>query len=207
MKTSVIYTVGHSTHPLEYFISLLKQYNVNYLIDVRSVAASRFNPQYNKRSLDNSLSSHGVKYLHMGEEFGARQSDLSLLTEEGWVDFEKVRNTRKFINGIIALNELALNGYNLGLMCSESDPLHCHRFSMISPALVDWQVKHILKDKTVVSQADLEHTLLSLYSKKLPSRDMFSGGKTIPEQLNDAYRLCNRDIGYSPAAHKKKFPK
>ncbi|WP_414648338.1 DUF488 family protein, partial [Dinghuibacter sp.] len=53
MKTPTIYTIGHSTHQLDYFLELLKGFSINCLIDVRSVAASTYNPQYNKEPLSN----------------------------------------------------------------------------------------------------------------------------------------------------------
>ena len=87
----IIYTVGHSTHQLDYFLELLKEYGVTCLIDVRSVAASSYNPQYNQEPLKNFLKSNGITYLHFAEEFGARHTDPDLLDDEGKVDFTKVR--------------------------------------------------------------------------------------------------------------------
>ena len=113
MVKPVIYTIGHSTHPIAYFIELLKCYNVNCVVDVRSLAASRFNPQYNKKSLATSLNSQRIEYLHFGEEFGARQIDPSLLDEEGRVDFEKIRNSEKFTRGIERLTKRLREGYSI----------------------------------------------------------------------------------------------
>jgi uncharacterized protein (DUF488 family) len=87
MDKPIIYTVGHSTHPLNYFLSLLQEYGINCLVDVRSVAASRYNPQYNKEPLSNFLKNNGIVYMHLPEEFGARHSDPDLLDEKGKVDF------------------------------------------------------------------------------------------------------------------------
>jgi hypothetical protein len=84
-----IYTIGHSTHQPEYFLELLQAYGVNCIIDVRSIAASAYNPQYNKEPLSNFLKNNKVKYLHFAEEFGARHTDPDLLDDEGKVDFER----------------------------------------------------------------------------------------------------------------------
>jgi uncharacterized protein (DUF488 family) len=65
MDKPVIYTVGHSTHQLDYFLKLLQEYSVNCLVDVRSVAASTYNPQYNKEPLFNFLKQNGIAYLHL----------------------------------------------------------------------------------------------------------------------------------------------
>src|SRR5215213_8109475 len=96
----VIYTIGHSTHPIDYFLELLKKYSVNCLVDVRSVAASSYNPQYNKEPLSNFLKHQGITYMHFAEEFGARHADPDLLDEQGNVDFERVRKSSLFKSGL-----------------------------------------------------------------------------------------------------------
>jgi hypothetical protein len=203
MNKPVIYTVGHSTHPIEYFIGLLKLHSVNCIVDVRSLAASRFNPQYNKKALNDSLDQHGIKYFHFPESFGARQTDPVLLNEKGQVDFKKMRVSDRFEKGVMSLRELAQQDYIISLMCSESEPLNCHRFAMISPGLWDFEIKHILKDSRIITQPQLEEKLLESYSKKIVTHDMFNINRTTQEKLNDAYELCSKKIAYSPMAHKK----
>jgi len=168
MDKPVLYTVGHSSHHIDYFLELLKTYSITCLIDVRSVAASSYNPQYNKDQLADFLKKNGITYLHFAEEFGARHTDSDLLDEEGKVDFEKIRKSRLFKNGVERLWSGLEKGFKIGLMCSEGEPFDCHRFSMISPALEKdgFEVKHILKDKTVKSNAELEKQLLKKYDKK-----------------------------------------
>lgn len=168
MDKPVLYTVGHSSHHIDYFLELLKTYSITFLIDVRSVAASSYNPQYNKDQLADFLKKNGITYLHFAEEFGARHTDSDLLDEEGKVDFEKIRKSRLFKNGVERLWSGLEKGFKIGLMCSEGEPFDCHRFSMISPALEKdgFEVKHILKDKTVKSNAELEKQLLKKYDKK-----------------------------------------
>jgi uncharacterized protein (DUF488 family) len=197
----VIYTVGHSTHQLEYFLELLQEYSVNCIVDVRSVAASSYNPQYNKEPLSNFLKNNRITYLHFSEEFGARHNDPDLLDEEGKVDFEKVRKSWNFKRGVERLWQGINKNFAIALMCSESDPLDCHRFSMVSIALEKdgFAVKHILKDKTLKSNADLELQLLKKYDKKIPKTDIFEN-VTKNEQLKVAYRLRNKEIAYSPYA-------
>ena len=62
MESPIIYTVGHSTHKLDYFLELLQSQSVNCLVDVRSIAASAYNPQFNKEPLSNFLKRNGVIY-------------------------------------------------------------------------------------------------------------------------------------------------
>ena len=202
MDKPIIYTVGHSTHLLEYFLELLQEYSVNCIVDVRSVAASGYNPQYNKVPLSNFLKNNRITYLHFAEEFGARHNDPDLLDEDGKVDFEKVRKSWNFKKGVERLWEGIDKKFTIALMCSESDPLDCHRFSMVSIALEKdgFEVNHILKDKTLKSNSELEMQLLKKYDKKIPKTDIFEN-VSLNEQLKVAYRLRNKEIAYSPYAN------
>ena len=206
MDKPIIYTVGHSTHEIDYFVSLLKEYNVDYLVDVRSLAASSHNPQYNQEPLKNYLKNQGITYLHFPEEFGARFSDPDLLDDEGQVDFERVRKTFAFRNGMERLWQEVDKGHVIVLMCSESEPLDCHRFSMVSVGLIKdgFEVKHIMKDKTLKAHKEVEDQLLKKYDKKLPKPDMFNPNITIEDQLKEAYRLKNKEIGFSPYGKQQK---
>jgi uncharacterized protein (DUF488 family) len=200
MSKPVIYTVGHSTHSIDYFLELLKEYKISCLVDVRSVAASTYNPQYNKEPLSSFLKKNGITYLHFAEEFGARHTEPELLDEEGKVDFEKVRNSKNFLQGVERIRQGLDKGFTISLMCSESEPLDCHRFSMISIALDKdgFDVLHILKDKTLYTNAHLETQLLRKYDKKIPKPDIFNPIVSVSDQLKFAYRLRNKEIGYSP---------
>lgn len=200
MNKPIIYTVGHSTHQLEHFVELLREYSISCLVDVRSIAASNYNPQYNKEPFSIFLKNNGITYLHFGEEFGARHRDPDLLDEEGKVDFEKVRKSWQFQSGVQRLWQGIVKGYAIALMCSESDPLDCHRFSMISLALArdGFDVWHILRDKSLKSNSELEIQLLKKYDKRIPKTDLFKPDISKDDQLKVAYKLRNKEIAYSP---------
>lgn len=200
MSAPVIYTIGHSNHTADHFLELLTAFNISCLIDVRSTAASAYNPQFNKEPLSNFLKHNSIAYLHFADEFGARHTSADLLDEDGKVDFEKVRSSAPFQKGMERLEAGLQKGFTIALMCSESEPFDCHRFSMISLALVrnGFEVKHILKDKTLQSNEDLERQLLKKYDAKLPKPDMFNPSVTREEQLAAAYKLRNKDIAFSP---------
>jgi uncharacterized protein (DUF488 family) len=190
-----IFTIGHSRHPADYFLELLQSQKINCVVDVRSIAASRFNPQYNKPRLSEFLANNGIQYFHLHEEFGARQKDISLLDEIGRVDFEKMRSSEKFKSGISFLKNQSSQGKTIALMCAEADPLNCHRFSMIVPALKkEFQILHVLKDKTVLENEELENKLLKKFRKQLPAISLFDLDET--ERLQQAYLLMNKRIGY-----------
>jgi uncharacterized protein (DUF488 family) len=190
----VIYTVGHSIHKADYFLELIKSAGVDTVIDVRSIAASRFNPQFTKSRLSAFLEANNIRYFHLHEEFGARQKNLELLDEIGRVDFEKVRASKAFQSGIKFLKKEVSEGAVPALMCAEADPLECHRFSMISVALKhDFHVLHILKDKTAIDNTELENLMLKKLKRKLPAPTLFDNENG---SLKTAFRLMNDKIGY-----------
>ena len=197
---ATIFTIGHSNHAPEYFGELLTLFGITCLIDVRSVAASAYNPQYNKEPLLAFLKNRGISYLHFAAEFGARHTNAALLDTDGRVDFEKVRQSTIFRVGVERLRQGLDRGYTIGLMCSEAEPFDCHRFAMISKHLTehDFEVWHILNDKTAVPNADLEDELLKKYRKKIPQPGLFEPHVSRQTQLEVAYRLRNQDIGWSP---------
>ncbi len=196
MKKSVIYTIGHSNHEPEAFAELLLHFGIDCLVDVRSTPASGRFPQFNKAELSDFLKSKGIRYLHFGKEFGARHTDPALLDDDGKVDFEKVRQTANFQNGVERLRAGLEKGFTISLMCSEAEPFDCHRFSMISGFLeqCEFEINHILRDKTLKTNAQLESRLLKKYSHELPL------APSLDEQITAAYRLRNKDIAFSPFA-------
>lgn len=200
MDKPVIYTVGHSSHPATLFLDLLNAHAVTCLVDVRSVAASSYNPQYNKEPLSKFLKANNIIYLHFDKAFGARHTDPDLLDEDGKVNFELVRKSQLFKSGIERLWQGIYKGYKIALMCSEAEPMECHRFSMISIALAQegFDVMHILKDKTLKTNAQMEAELLKKFDKKIPKPDMFQPDITQDNQLKTAYRLLNKEIAFSP---------
>ena len=70
--STIIYTIGHSNHSLEHFLSLLRQHEIEVLCDVRSTPASRYTPQFNSGTLEHVLPDHGIAYEFLGKQLGAR---------------------------------------------------------------------------------------------------------------------------------------
>ena len=89
-------------------------------------------------------------------------------------------------------------------MCSEADPLGCHRFSMISRYFYDngFDVKHILHTKEIKTHEELEKEMISgmlqKRNSKLPEIDQLFGTYTAEDQRRDVYRIKNAAIGYKP---------
>lgn len=152
-----IYTIGHSTHNQDEFVSLLKEYNIEILVDVRSYPGSRYCPQFNKENMRIWLNNNNIQYVHMPELGGRRRKlyniDESLI--DGWThisfrNYAAYTLTDEYEKGIGKLIEIA-NNHNISYMCSESIPWKCHR-SIISNTLtmMGIEVYHIMcKDKFV----------------------------------------------------------
>lgn len=197
----ILFTIGHSKHEIEYFIHLLKMYKINCLIDVRSAPYSRIAPQFNQESLSDFLKLHNIIYLHFPKEFGARQTDISLIDLENKVDYSRIRETNEFKEGVKRVLEGLEKGYNIALMCSEANPFDCHRFVMIAYHFVreGVTVNHILKDGKIIDNSILEEELLKKYAKILPNNDLFTNDVTPKLRLELAYRLRNKDIAFTAA--------
>lgn len=193
-----IYTIGHSIHEIDKFISLLKDNNIDTIVDVRSIPYSKFASQFNRETLKNYLKENNIYYIYMGDLLGARYEDRSLLFDDGKVNFKKVQETVPFQTGISRLEKGLSKGYKISLMCSEKEAFDCHRFVLISEFLArnGISIKHIYPDK-IVSQKFLEQQLLKKYEKKLPVANLFDQEITDELRLKLAYEFRNKDIAYN----------
>lgn len=163
MATSLIYTVGHSTHDIEHFVSLLQQRKITAVADVRSVPASQFTPQFNQDALKRRLTNSSIKYVFMGRELGARSTDPSHYVA-GRVQYERLAASSAFRNGIDRLIE-GTSTESVAVMCTEKDPLDCHRTLLVAPALVDQDVDiyHILEDGRLEGHQDAMQRLMTKF--------------------------------------------
>ncbi len=161
-----IYTIGHSTDSLDYFIGLLATNQIDTIVDVRSVPYSRFVSQFNKDQLAIFLKKNNINYVPMGKYLGARYKDKELLFDDGKVNFSKVINTKRFQEGITRIETGIKKGYKIALMCSEKNPIKCHRFSLVSHFLHQrgYMVNHIMGED-VFSHKLLESKLLDYYKE------------------------------------------
>ena len=194
-----IYTIGHSNHINKYFVNLLKNHGINCLVDVRSMPYSKFTPQYNKEDLKKYLKLNQIYYVFMGDELGARRNDKSLYTNEGYLDFDKTSKSILFQEGIERLKKGLHKGYNIALMCTEKDPIDCHRNILVARELFrqNIEIKNIHEDSSIETQTELEERLLNLYFPNRMQLTLIDLPKDRNEYLTEAYRLRNRDIAYS----------
>ncbi len=181
-RSSTVYTIGHSKQTLAEFVALLKKHGVTALADVRSTPYSRFNPQFNKDALERDLKPHGIKYVFLGRELGAR-SDDPVCYSGGRVQYGRLAQTALFRSGIERVERGAAE-HRIALMCAEKEPLDCHRTLLVSRALdADGvAVSHILADGRLESHGDAMLRLLDMVG--LPREDLFrSQDELIAEAL------------------------
>ncbi len=161
--TPTLFTIGHSNLELEDFLALLAGHGVEIVCDVRSRPASFRFPQFNREPLEAGLRAAGCKYEFLGESLGGRPTDPRVYQANGLVDYFLRRKARDFLSGVDRVVELS-RVQNIALMCAEEDPLHCHRFLMICPALLERGVTpvHIRRGGVLESQSEAEDRLLAL---------------------------------------------
>jgi uncharacterized protein (DUF488 family) len=188
----VIFTIGHSNHSLEAFLALLRRARVTAIADVRSSPSSRHCPHFNGDSLRSSLRASDIAYVFLGQELGGRPADPNLYTD-GVADYERMAATSGVERGLSRILDGALR-FRVALLCSERDPLDCHRFLMLSRALKDkgCDVVHLLSDGEAEPMHMAERRLLE--ATRSSQADLF--GEPEADALAAAYRNRARAVAY-----------
>ncbi|HEX5753874.1 MAG TPA: DUF488 domain-containing protein [Archangium sp.] len=190
----VIYTIGHSNHDVKKFTALLRGAGITAVADVRSTPFSRFTPQFNRSALKVVLAEAGIAYSFLGEELGARPKDRACY-RDGTAVYELIAKTSFFQAGL----ERVLKGtqrYRIALMCTEKDPLDCHRNILVARHLGARGacIRHILANGRVEENAATELRLLKLTGQRM--RDMFVH-EAMGEPLTRAYEIRGATIAYT----------
>ena len=174
-----VYTIGHSTHTIEVFVELLRKHDITAVADVRSAPFSRFNPQFNKDTFQGTLSAHGIEYVFLGCELGARSDDPACY-ENGRVQYARLARAASFRAGLDRVIQGA-SEYRIALMCAEKEPLECHRTLLVAKALAEQSVEiaHILADGSLESHESVMTRLLDVVG--LPQRDLFGSRQELIE--------------------------
>jgi len=185
-----VYTIGHSDHSIASFIEHLQRNRITALADVRSSPYSRMQPQFNRESLNLELQLNNIAYVFLGKELGARTEQLECYVN-GKVQFDILARQPLFLHGIDRVIH-GLAQHNIALMCSEKEPLNCHRATLVARQLYSRgiTVKHILYDGSIELHQDLEKRLLK--SLKMEP-DLF---RSESEIIVDAYEKWGDRIAY-----------
>jgi len=148
----MIKTIGHSNHPIERFVDLLKHGGVKLLVDVRSVPYSRRFPQFGREKLAKSLEAAGIAYAWEGEALGGK-SGGSYTAAAARPDFKETLGR---------LIERSADT-TLCLMCAEKEPLDCHRTVLVSRRLAERgaAIEHLLADGSTRQHVEIEEGLLA----------------------------------------------
>lgn len=139
-----LFTIGHSNHSIENFLSLLRQHHIRAVVDVRSKPYSRYSPHFCRDALRRYVRAEGIDYFWAGKELGGR---------------DKIPvDSAAFLGRMKQIVEMA-GRMRVALLCSEGKPEECHR----SMKLVAWihrevsgYARHILTDGSLLSSEILE---------------------------------------------------
>ncbi len=177
-------TLGHSNHSIERFLELLDSTGAMVLVDVRTAPASRFNPQFNRSSLEHFLANRGVPYYFAGQYLGGRPSDPTCYKKRTLpppgadflheVDYPEVMRREWFVKGVHRLLEIA-DEQTAAIMCSEEDPAQCHRHHLIAKYILqehpEVTIHHVRGDGQTLNAASLHVTVDQLTGQQIPLFD------------------------------------
>jgi uncharacterized protein (DUF488 family) len=151
-----VFSIGHSNHPLDAFLDLLRSHGIEVLVDVRSAPYSRYVPHFNPANLKASLKEAGFQYIYMGKELGGRPDGAEFYDAEGHVRYDRLAESPLFLAGLDRLIGGA-DRYRVAMMCSEENPTDCHRHLLITRVLAgrNIPVQHIRGDGRIETEAEL----------------------------------------------------
>jgi uncharacterized protein (DUF488 family) len=186
-----LFSIGHSNHPIDRFIGLLKSAAITTIADVRSRPFSRRFRWFSQNRLAETPAGEGIAYMSFGDSLGGRPDDASLF-REGIVDFEALAATPVFKAGL-ARAVAASRGQRFCLMCAEKEPLDCHRCLLVARALAadGIRVGHILADTSVEPHTATEDRLLATTRT---GADLFTDSRR--ERLAEAFRRRTKAAGF-----------
>lgn len=189
---TTIFSLGHSSHDWATFQRLLVGADVGVVVDVRSNPASRY-AHFNRAALRETLNNGGVSYVFLGVELGGRPPGA------GIPDYERVAASPIFAEGIKLVEGIAARA-RLALMCTEYDPLTCHRCLLVGRHLAErgHTVAHILRDGAIEASEVTEDRMLALHRRS--ETDLFASRR---DQLARAYRSQAARILKVPSARRR----
>jgi uncharacterized protein (DUF488 family) len=132
--TCTIFTIGHSRHAVEHFVSLLRVHAIERLVDVRSHPASKWAPHFDRAALARTMGGYAVDYVFLGRQLGGRPEGREFYREDGSVDYALRAAASDFKIGISQLIEIARVS-RTAILCAEENPARCHRRLLVASAL------------------------------------------------------------------------
>lgn len=150
MEQSFLYSIGHGNKPIEEFIDELNQFDIKFLIDIRSIPYSKYYPWFNAEELKRTITeTNTIKYGYMGDSIGGLPPKECLCYTNGKVDYGKLAKMDFFKQGLVRLVNANRKGLRTCIMCSESDPSQCHRTKLIGVELkkMGIELQHIYRTR------------------------------------------------------------
>lgn len=189
--SNFIFTIGHSNHALENFLQLLENSKIRVVVDVRSSPFSRHVSHFNRDQIEKALTKKEIKYIYLGQELGGRSSDPADYVG-GQIEYKSLASRQTYKTAIQKL-VTEMNKAFTTLMCSEKDPLECHRTLLIAQTLSQQniQVSHIHADGTLENHGDALDRLMQIHNLSEP--DLFS---TDQERLMRALVMQEKKIAF-----------
>jgi uncharacterized protein (DUF488 family) len=159
-SAATLYTVGHSNHPLEHFLALLKTHRIALIADVRSSPYCKYAAHFDAEPLKRALGTAGVEYLFLGKELGGRPAGAEFYDAEGYVLYERLAAAPLFQEGLARLRK-ELAARRVAVLCSEEDPAECHRRLLLARVLRarGVGVLHLRGDGRVQTEEELARAL------------------------------------------------
>lgn len=165
---------------------------MNVLADVRSHPYSRRLEQFNREQLAPALEAAGIRYVFLGEELGARRIEAECYEGDRAV-YRRIAALPKFQEGLARLRR-GIAQFRIALMCSEKDPLDCHRTILICRELRDeCQIMHVLADGTAEDHAETEKRLVRQMNV---FRSLFEPDLDDEQLVQQAYDKRAQQIAY-----------
>jgi len=173
-----IFSIGHSNQSIETFFALLRQHEIEVLVDVRSSPYSKYVPHFNSTVLAVAIEQADIKYMFMGQELGGRPDGDEFYDVDGRVFYKRVAESSLFLRGIQRLKEVG-KASRTALMCSEEDPATCHRHILIGHVLTKQGVDllhirsdgHLEDEKDLTSREEKPFYAQSLWGEQLSDKE------------------------------------
>lgn len=160
---TVLYTIGHSTRAIDDFITILKSFGIEEVIDIRTIPKSRHNPQFNEQDLAHVLRNHHIGYRHMKGLGGLRHTTKDSINtawnNASFRGFADYMQTPEYAESLNELMKIAGHKKTV-IMCAEAVPWRCHR-SLIADSLL----QHLFKVEHIVSATSVHNHEMTSFAK------------------------------------------
>ncbi len=189
-----LYTLGYSGLEIANFLALVARYNIDVICDVRSTPYSTYKPDFTRAAFKQHLNAAGVKYVFLGDKLGARPSDRRCYVD-GQAVYEKIAQTALFNEGLARVHK-GVKTLNLALVCSERDPIECHRTILVVNRLDNLRAStlHIHTDGATETQDALDERLVAHHRLTPPPLLCKPGDQD--DAIVEAYQMQSSAIAY-----------